>query len=260
MSRNSQKEEKKEGRQPLEISKNREWMLFVFFVSVSMFVLGIMVGRGTSPVTFDIPDMEARLQTFFAKEQQRPVNEVPELTFFESLKHTEVLQLEDLPVKMPRFDGDKEPMPPQPLMMAESASFRTPAKPEESPSAQRESRDMEPLSARIAPVAQKPEEKTLPAVSRQQARTSATPLSSPVPGNEAYTIQVAAMKNPEDAARMVQQFREQAFDAYVVAGTDEVGGIWYRVRVGRFVSRDAARPVLGRLESERVNGFVLRMD
>ncbi|TWI68505.1 sporulation related protein [Desulfobotulus alkaliphilus] len=260
MSRNFQNGEKKEGSHPLQNSKNREWMLFVLFVSVCMFVLGILVGRGTSPVTFDIPDMEARLQSFFEREKPQALSYVPELTFFESLKHTEVLQLEDLPVKMPRFDGEKEPMPPAPLMASESPSFQARGNSEEGPSGQGEVRRAESRSERAAAAAQKPEEKTLPAVSRQQARTPAAPSSSLVSGKESYTIQVAAMKNPEDAARMVQQLLAQNYDAYVVSGTDQGGGVWYRVRVGRFVSRDAARPVLARLEADRMNAFVLRMD
>ncbi|MFH1581830.1 MAG: SPOR domain-containing protein [Pseudomonadota bacterium] len=74
------------------------WVCVIFFVSAWMFVLGIFVGRGTSPVKFDIENLQkelAALKEAVVKEGQErfkigsdPASAKMELGFYEALKET----------------------------------------------------------------------------------------------------------------------------------------------------------------------------
>ena len=75
------------------------------------------------------------------------------------------------------------------------------------------------------------------------ARTSDRPAR---PGSGKFTIQVAAFRDRGAAERMLQQLATRGIEGYL-EGTP--AGI-FRVRVGQFESREAARAVAARLESE----------
>ncbi|MXX86358.1 MAG: SPOR domain-containing protein, partial [Acidobacteria bacterium] len=62
-----------------------------------------------------------------------------------------------------------------------------------------------------------------------------------------FTIQVAAFRDRAAAERMLEQFAARGIDGYL-EGTP--AGI-FRVRVGQFESREAARALAARLESEQ---------
>ncbi|MCW7753106.1 SPOR domain-containing protein [Desulfobotulus sp. H1] len=241
MTRISEGSEKKDPRNTGGAGQIWDSYVFVLMVGVFMFVLGLLVGRGTAPVTFDIPRVDARLQELFAgKGAQEPL-QTPELAFFEALKHGEDMTTEDLPRKTLRFDGEKVPMPTDSL----------PVEPVERVSAPAFSAEPAPRTVRELSPEPKPEKRVSPQESRQP---------SPALGDGSYTIQIAAVKRPEDAARLVQRFRDLGYAAYAVTGSDDEGGVWYRVRVGRFSGREAAQPVLDRLQNEQVRGFVLRAE
>jgi cell division septation protein DedD len=254
------KEEKNSGS---DTGGGREWGLFIIGVSVFMFLLGVLVGRGTSPVTFDIPDMEARIHALFAGKQERVGQEAPELAFFEALKQADVEPSETVPVKTQRFPGEKTPLSQASAPRGEENRRRfgiseetdtrpSPVQPSSAPlsspqTAGREKKPAPPSEDMRGAMPVKPPAPLVPAPSRTLA-------------DGGYTIQVAAVKKPEDAALLVRRFRDQGYAAYAVTGTDGEGGVWYRVRVGRFGSRDAAGPVLEKLAAEQVRGFVLRAE
>ena len=83
------------------------WVCIIFFVSAWMFVLGVLVGRGTAPVHFDIESLQKELaalkEAVQKKEQQwyknrsEPVSDNPDLEFHEALKQNRV---------EPRFDTE----------------------------------------------------------------------------------------------------------------------------------------------------------
>ncbi len=84
---------------------------------------------------------------------------------------------------------------------------------------------------------------------RTAAATPAPPRTADRPqrpGSGKFTIQVAAFRDRGAAERMLQQLATRGMEGYL-EGTP--AGI-FRVRVGQFESREAARAVAARLESE----------
>lgn len=57
----------------------------------------------------------------------------------------------------------------------------------------------------------------------------------------AYTVQVASWRSRRKAEWDMNRYREQGFDAYIQrANIPEKGGVWHRVRLGRFSTREIA--------------------
>jgi cell division septation protein DedD len=71
------------------------------------------------------------------------------------------------------------------------------------------------------------------------------------------TIQVASLKDPADAARLVLSLQAKGFAAYRVSAQVPASGTWHRVRVGVFKDRAAAQAVLERLKNEKFGGLVV---
>ncbi len=80
------------------------------------------------------------------------------------------------------------------------------------------------------------------------------------PGDEwadaGWTVQVNATTNPQQATDLAHSLRAKGFDAYTVQAPMR-GQTWYRVRVGRFASRDKAKDLETRLKEQGMdNAYV----
>lgn len=65
-----------------------------------------------------------------------------------------------------------------------------------------------------------------------------------------WTVQVTATTDVTEARALVQRLRARGYDAYLVQAPSREGATWYRVRVGRFASREEARQWEARLKRE----------
>ncbi|MDP2645343.1 MAG: SPOR domain-containing protein [Desulfobacterales bacterium] len=96
--------EKKPGK--TAFSRTALWVGGAVFISVWMFVLGVLVGRGSAPVQFDMKKLQKELATLKEKlirqEQLKynmhpdAVDEKPHLGFFEALKENQDILEKDL--------------------------------------------------------------------------------------------------------------------------------------------------------------------
>lgn len=201
------------------------WLWTVFLVSTAMFVLGVLVGRGASPVTFDIDALQKDLAVLKAqaleKESQRYRIEAgtgdsgADLEFHEALK-TRRPRTETLPKK------------PKPAATAPAPSAETPA------------------VTKSAPPAPVP----------------AAPVASPPAQNDdrSMTLQVASLKESAAADRMVQSLTAKGFAAYRVVADVSGKGRWYRVRVGAFKDADEAALILRKLKNEGRSPILVKRD
>jgi len=82
--------------------------------------------------------------------------------------------------------------------------------------------------------------------------------ASPVEGS--FTVQVGAFLARENADRLRQRL-EQRYEPVFIQEYDSPDGLFYRVRVGRLPSQEAARQLAEQLRSEEgVVPFVVRLD
>ena len=195
-----------------------------FFISAWMFILGVLVGRGTAPVHFDIEVLQNELialkESIIKQEQDKQradaalVEKKQELDFYEALKGTK--QEEELKLK-----------------------------PQE--------QKIKPPAAKKAPT------KTLAA--RKNAPTSlkkktAAEKSSASKGS--YTVQVVSTKDSRAADQVVKKLQKKGYRAYKVKAEITGKGTWFRVRVGGFSSRSEADRMYKKLSKEGYKGMVVK--
>ena len=204
------------------------WSLLIFFLCAWMFVLGVLVGRGTAPLKFDLAALEKKLaasgkDASVQEGKARPqkdatsVKDKTKLDFYEALKEDK----EDTKVAaLPKPKVAERPVE----KPAEKAS--APAK------TANKSQSSEPAQQKTPP-----KEKTVAV-----AKTNTT--------GPTYTIQAAAVRNARDADRLIQKLKKRGYPAYRTIGKVQGKGIWFRVRVGSYKSKSEARRTLDQLKKE----------
>lgn len=130
----------------------------------------------------------------------------------------------------------------RPATTASSGSTPAPAPPTSAPSS--EPVAPSPESATPGPVVDKPAE-TPVATNPATADVPAKPASE----SGGFTIQVRSSPNEAEARQFVDSLKSAGFDAYVMRADLGAKGVWYRVRVGRFQTREEAQREVGKLRS-----------
>lgn len=219
--------------------KKSSWgrYLVVFLISAWMFVLGVLVGRGTAPVKFDIPKLSRKLEELKVadqKEQLAPVEVTTddtktkaELEFYEELKKSGPVAFTPKPEKA---ESPKKPAASKPT----TASAPTSAKEKDQP---------DKTAIPKIEVKPPPAESTGPVTARTDAGDTA--------GKDAkLTIQAASLKDLKDADALVKKLKGQGYPAYKTLAVIPDKGIWFRIRVGHYGSREAASGTIGRLKKD----------
>lgn len=93
-----------------------------------------------------------------------------------------------------------------------------------------------PRAVPAAPVAKPP----APPAPSSAVRTETEP-----PPSGTYTVQVLATRNRAEAESMVAGLKRRGYGAFVMA-VEDVGGRWYRVRIGRYQDLDSAQSMADR--------------
>ncbi len=195
---------------------------FTLFVAIWMFVLGIIVGRVTTPTDFDINAIEKELARLRDAEIEKDRNEISNglatlndtrLDFYDDLRSTS------------RSPGTV-PQPSQPLEVPEIKKA---------------------VPRKNIPESEKKAEKP-----RAEALdTASLPLPVPQPGNVEMTvaIQVASFAAQTDADRVVSHLKEKGYTGIFVTHEEvpDVGSR-YRIKIGYFKNRTDAGIVLERLK------------
>lgn len=212
--------DKDPGKKPLVALSRKAiagWAVVVFVISAWMFGMGVMVGRGTAPVSFDIDQLKRTLESVQKSAQQAPKSgSRPEAAEMKS--KTDLGFYDSLPKNREDAEMPNLPKPPP-----------APAKPE--------------------PPAQKPAEPTVPPKAEKPA-----PAPPPAPASAApdkpLTVQIAAVKSEEEARRLLEKLRQRGYAAYVEPIAIPDKGTWYRVRMGEFPSKEFARSTVDRLQKD----------
>ena len=227
------------------------WLGLIFFVMGWMFVLGILVGRGTAPIPLKAHKLENELTALKAaieqKEQaqlqkQATDGEAPrsELGFYEALK-------EPLPKTRER-------------KVAPAAVVVKPAPepPKAKPAASEAPQAQVAAPKAVTPPAAAPSPPKAAAAAKPAAPQPNAPAAPEAPpATDRYTVQVASFKEIESADEMVNRLRAKGFPAYHVHMDVPGKGAWFRVRVGAFADRSVAEHTLKGLKNQKFGGMVV---
>ena len=197
------------------------WIFLIIFVSAWMFGLGVLVGRDTVPVKFDIEKLHNELvalkEAVIRKEQKRfkidsdGIRNKTDFDFYEALKET---KKDNGNVKI---SGKQE---------TKHLSKNTALKPKK----------------KIAPDKTKPDE----VIQKGKKET-----------NKTITIQVAAFKNSKDADNIVAKLIKKGYTAYRISSNIPDKGIWHRVRIGYFKDKAEAGSTLNKLKKEKFKAILV---
>ncbi len=197
-------------------------LFLVLGVALVSFVLGVMVGRGSSPktVTAEIVETRERLPVAPEKpetEPQEPV-QAPEksadasrLTFYDTLPK-----------------GDQTPLgsginrPPQSKEKTESITVQV-----------------------------KAPEKPAPVKVESRPEPAAPPTEpQPAAAEGRFVVQVASFQKSEDAKGLSSRLGQKGYQAFTQQADLGAKGIWHRVLVGPFVDNRSAAQTVERLKAE----------
>ena len=197
------------------------WIFLIIFVSAWMFGLGVLVGRDTVPVKFDIEKLHNELvalkEAVIRKEQKRfkidsdGIRNKTDFDFYEALKETK------------KDNGNAE------------ISGR---------------QETKHLSKNTALKAGKNlvSNKTKPGEVRQKDKKET---------NKTLTIQVASLKNSKDADDIVAKLIKKGYLAYRISSNIPEKGVWHRVRVGYFKDKAEAGSTLSKLKKEKFKAILV---
>ncbi|MGE0084639.1 MAG: SPOR domain-containing protein [Desulfococcaceae bacterium] len=195
---------------------------FTLFVAVWMFVLGIIVGRVTTPTDFDINAIEKELARLRDAEMEKDREEIS--MGLATLNDTQLDFYDEL-----RGTSRRPATVPQP---SESAPV--------------------PEIKRAVPKTTVPEPEKKEEKPRVESSYSADlPLPVPQPGNVEMTvaIQVASFAARSDADRTVSLLKEKGYSGIFVSHEDVPDvGPRYRIKMGYFKNRKEAGMVVERLK------------
>lgn len=233
---------------PPQKRKTAFWLTITVVASVWMFVLGILVGRGTAPVQFDVKAMEQELtdlKAALAAKESKPEPEtlapikdsqVTHFSFYDVLKDTKEEKLSDSFDVPPESEAASNPTAATSLAQDGKANAKT----------------VVPKTATTAAVTKTPAKQALKTAPRPPAKRSSTQTAA-----TQLTIQVMAVKDAKTADAAVKRLKNKGFDAYRSIVKVQGGGVRYRVRVGRYKNRKEANAALARLARNNIKGMVV---
>jgi DedD protein len=214
----------------------RAWgrYLLLFFLAAWMFVLGVLVGRGTAPVDFDTEALQKELlalrDAMLKKERETlertihggdEAEKVP-LEFYEALR-TDGPDINDQIRPVAPATGDAS-------AAAQAATVETP-----------------PHKTRAAIMAKRGDVKLKPAGAAPSLGTSPPAQTMPDAPNGPLSIQVAALKDGAAAERIVATLKKEGYPAYLLRQVVAGQGLWFKVRVGHYRDRRQAAADMARL-------------
>jgi len=203
------------------------WTIFLFFLLIWIFVLGILVGSGFLPGSLKtIAELKGQIkslqETISHRESidtstPKKTDNEPDLAFYDALAN-----------KKTETKNDWEPQ--------EKSSLEK--KPD-----QRPLKDKDVISA-----------------DQKAFKDEGVLIQASEKRENLYTVQIASIEDKEKAEKLVIDLIGKGYDAYSYEA-DLNGKIYYRVRCGRFSSRQEASEYAQTLEKKAgLKGFVSRIE
>ncbi len=220
------------------------WLGLLVFVSVWMFIIGILVGRGTVSTGIDFTGSQAELTASLNEAAQSKKKSDQPADFNHEIASDPIKGLSESHKKMvisppvtetktPRTETRKSPVPESSDWKKTTATVKTIKKKQEKPTSNHNTNSSTPVKV-PAPVKKEPKKES----------------------NRRF-LQAAAMKDLQDAKQLVAKLRNQGFNAYVATAVIPGKGKNHRVRIGPFQNEVKARFALLQLKQAGIQGILL---
>ncbi len=252
-----------------------------------MFFLGIVVGRGFSPVTFDTKEFSKKLEKMAnIPDRKNEVGKKVDLKFYEDLDtHSAQEKLtpkttaaghppEKEPVKEPPKEQAKEPAKEmakearkepakEPVKLAVKEPKKEPVKEIKKPPVKEPAKEAkkepvkEPSKEPVKEVAAETGETK--SESKKQKTIENIPEAINSKGSWSYSIQIAAYKSFQEAVAKMAALEEKGFSSYRIKGEKD-GVTMYRVKIGPFETYEAAKEFKGRLDKAKIDAMIMKKE
>ncbi len=230
-----------------------------------MFFLGVVVGRGTSPVTFDTREFSKKLEKIAnVPDRKKEVSKKVDLKFYEGLDNSSTQEKptakNSLSANIPEKETVKEP-PREPVKEAVKETLKEPAKePRKEPEKEAKKEPIkEPVKeAKKEPIKEPVKESVKEAV-KEAVKESAKESEKVAVKEPPYTIQIAAYKSFQEAVSKMAELEGKGFSSYRVKGEKD-GITMYRVRIGPFETYSVAKEVKIRLDKAKVDSMIMKRE
>lgn len=249
------------------------WILSCFFVCGCMFFLGVMVGRNTAPVQFDVDRLFVKLGQLPASvlnPENTHLPETAEILPAAPIEMTEILDANDAIIDQLKDRQNPPEIYEQyiPPVLTPKYAKTPPPKEKSSPAPEPETKPAsvpDVPKTEIAQVADVPAPEAPPKPAAKAEVPKPPPPSPPSPepakqvdsGSE-FAIQVASVQDAEKARMLMARFREKGYPAYCQSSTVD-GATWHRVRIGPYPDRTLAARDQERLKAAGVDSLVIAM-
>lgn len=245
------------------------------FVAGWMFFLGILVGRGTSPVTFDTQEFQKRLEIIAHEFGKRETPETKiDLEFYDALTQPvrpEVLEKPvetdkpveaDKPVEMEKQNTPVVLIPPKEIESTpEPAPILDliPVKTSKKAATRNKGAGSQDLSkAKSGEPADPPAEQKIAKAEEAPKKPEVSAAGEMAPSGR-YTIQIAAYTSFMDTITHMVNLEDKGFPSYRIRG-EKNGVTWYRIRVGSFETHEQAAQFVERLNKAKINGIIIKKE
>ena len=254
------------------------------FIGGWMFFLGILVGRGTSPVTFDTKPFHERLETILQLGKTDDPEEKMDLQFYDALNRpvrqevsgkknnpneiipkkeagpllTRSLVAQVIPVKtsMKTATLNKRVLS-VPGRLGKGGKTQDPKVRVQQEVVVKDKKAVSEDILRKVP-RKKVTGKKIPKGDDSSVKIKESPVEKDVVKG-VYTIQVAAYNAFTDAVTRMALLEKKGFTSYRALG--KKGGVtWYRVRIGSFATRDTASRYLAKLKEAKIDGMIIKKE
>ncbi len=224
----------------------------VFLLCGWMFFLGVLVGRGTAPVSFDTKSFQEKLAAIAGvKAEKKKIEKKSGLDFYEMLKK---------PVSA--IDAKY----PESIEIAGSADYKVKGKNNgkisEKGTKIKKSRKTMSMALHGEKIKKSGQinsgYKNIKHGDGFNIVKHGDGLNTAVSDDAVvYTIQIAACRDLNDAVKLMENLKEKGYTAYRTMGEKD-GKIWHRVRIGSFMNRKKAMQFEKQLESKQLKGIIVR--
>jgi len=252
--------------------------------------MGIVVGRGTSPVTFDTREFSKKLEKMVdVPGQKKEISKKVDLKLYEDLDNPSV-QEKPAPknppsANTPEKETVKEPPPgeavKEPIKEVKKEPAKEPVKGIKKGSIKKPAKGIkkelvkEPVKETAKEPVKPPEKQSEKLQAKEPVKETGKDkdeietegkkqkidegLTETNVSKGSYTIQIAAYKSFQEAVSRMAALEEKGFSTYRIKGEKD-GITLYRVKIGPFETYDAAKEFKDRLDKAKIDSMIMKRE